>query len=200
MSTVSKHESGRSGSQRRHEYGTCDLEDRHNLSALGVYEIPFHPFNILLNRLLSRWQYSESAILHSELPFSVLSASYLPNNSGIFQGIAPQYVCFLSLILPLRGCGWCHANGLSPMADLRYFPIRCRSQRQCLCRRRFTFQLSVWRIGAQSISQTTPDLFGGLSDGGSIHCGTGGFLLAVHDYISKPPASPSPFTRLSSKN
>jgi hypothetical protein len=31
------------------------------------------------------------AILHSGLPFSVLSAPYTANNHGIFQGSGPQY-------------------------------------------------------------------------------------------------------------
>ena len=34
---------------------------------------------------------SGTAILHSGLPFSVLSAPYTANNNGIFQGSGPQY-------------------------------------------------------------------------------------------------------------
>ncbi|MGB6691642.1 MAG: TonB-dependent receptor [Terracidiphilus sp.] len=78
------------GSLRR-EYGNCDYDVRHNLSAFGVYEIPFHSRHALLNRVLGDWQYSETAILHSGLPFSVLSAPYSAYNNGIFQGSGPQF-------------------------------------------------------------------------------------------------------------
>jgi hypothetical protein len=75
----------------RREYGNCDYDVRHNLSAFGVYEIPFHSRHSVLNRALGGWQFSETAILHSGLPFSVLSASYSSNNNGIFQGSGPQF-------------------------------------------------------------------------------------------------------------
>lgn len=78
------------GSLRR-EYGNCDYDIRHNLSALGVYEIPFHSGHALLNRVLGGWQYSQTLFLHSGLPFSVLSQPYTANNHGIFQGNGPQY-------------------------------------------------------------------------------------------------------------
>jgi len=75
----------------RREYGNCDYDIRHNLSAFGVYEIPFHSNHALLNRVLGGWQYSQTAFLHSGVPFSVLSAPYTANNLGIFQGSGPQY-------------------------------------------------------------------------------------------------------------
>jgi hypothetical protein len=78
------------GSLRR-EYGNCDYDVRHNFSAFGVYEIPFHSKHALLNRVFGEWQYSETAFLHSGVPFSVLSAPYTANNHGILQGSGPQY-------------------------------------------------------------------------------------------------------------
>ena len=45
----------------------------------------------MLRRTLGGWQISETAILHSGVPFSVLSAPYTANNKGIFQGSGPQY-------------------------------------------------------------------------------------------------------------
>jgi hypothetical protein len=75
----------------RKEYGNCDYDVRHNLSAFGIYEIPFHSTQALLRRALGGWQISETAFLHSGLPFSVLSAPYTANNNGIFQGSGPQY-------------------------------------------------------------------------------------------------------------
>ena len=75
----------------RREYGNCDYDIRNNLSAFGVYEVPFHSTHNILNRTLGGWQISQTAILHSGVPFSVLSAPYTANNKGIFQGSGPQY-------------------------------------------------------------------------------------------------------------
>ncbi|MDR3736196.1 MAG: TonB-dependent receptor [Acidobacteriaceae bacterium] len=75
----------------RKEYGNCDYDVRHNLSAFGIYEIPFHSRHALLRQVFGGWQVSETAILHSGVPFSVLSAPYTANNNGIFQGSGPQY-------------------------------------------------------------------------------------------------------------
>jgi hypothetical protein len=75
----------------RKEYGNCDYDVRHNLSAFGVYEIPFHSSHVFLRKILGNWQVSETAFLHSGLPFSVVSAPYTANNNGIFQGSGPQY-------------------------------------------------------------------------------------------------------------
>ena len=44
-----------------------------------------------MRRALGGWQVSGTAILHSGLPFSVLSAPYTANNHGILQGSGPQY-------------------------------------------------------------------------------------------------------------
>jgi hypothetical protein len=75
----------------RKEYGNCDYDVRHNISAFAIYEIPFHSSHALLRKMLSGWQVSETAFLHSGVPFSVLSAPYTANNNGIFQGNGPQY-------------------------------------------------------------------------------------------------------------
>lgn len=75
----------------RPEYGNCDYDVRHNFSAFAVYEIPFRSSSALLRRVLGGWQLSGTAILHSGLPFSVLSAPYTANNKGIFQGSGPQF-------------------------------------------------------------------------------------------------------------
>ncbi len=75
----------------RKEYGNCDYDVRHNLSAFGIYEIPFHSSHAGLRYMLSGWQVSQTAFLHSGLPFSVVSAPYTANNEGVFQGSGPQY-------------------------------------------------------------------------------------------------------------
>ena len=75
----------------RPEYGNCDYDVRHNFSAFVVYEMPFRSSHALLRGALEGWQVSGTAILHSGLPFSVLSAPYTANNNGIFQGSGPQF-------------------------------------------------------------------------------------------------------------
>ncbi|MDR3749047.1 MAG: TonB-dependent receptor [Acidobacteriota bacterium] len=75
----------------RPEYGNCDYDVRHNLSAFGIVEIPFHSSHAFLRQAFGGWQVSETAFLHSGLPFSVLSAPYTANNHGVFQGSGPQY-------------------------------------------------------------------------------------------------------------
>jgi hypothetical protein len=75
----------------RKEYGNCDYDIRHNISAFGIYEIPFRSDHALLRQIMGGWQISETAFLHSGVPFSVLSAPYTANNKGIFQGSGPQY-------------------------------------------------------------------------------------------------------------
>jgi hypothetical protein len=78
------------GSLRR-EYGNCDYDVRHNLSGFAVYEVPFRSSRALLRLALGGWQASATAVLHSGVPFSVLSAPYTANNHGIFQGSGPQF-------------------------------------------------------------------------------------------------------------
>jgi hypothetical protein len=75
----------------RPEYGNCDYDVRHNFSGFAVYELPFRSSQALLRGALGGWQVSGTAILHSGLPFSVLSAPYTANNNGIFQGSGPQF-------------------------------------------------------------------------------------------------------------
>ncbi|HTV15426.1 MAG TPA: hypothetical protein VME68_11970, partial [Acidobacteriaceae bacterium] len=78
------------GSLRR-EYGNCDYDVRHNLSAFGVWQIPFRSRHGLLRRVFGGWQYSQTLFLHSGLPFSVLSAPYTASGRGIFQAGGPQF-------------------------------------------------------------------------------------------------------------
>jgi Carboxypeptidase regulatory-like domain len=75
----------------RKEYGNCDYDVRHNLSAFAIYEIAFHSSHALWRQAFSGWQVSQTAFLHSGLPFSVVSAPYTANNNGVFQGSGPQY-------------------------------------------------------------------------------------------------------------
>jgi hypothetical protein len=73
------------------EYGDCDYDVRQNFSAFGVYAIPFASKFSLLRALFRGWSYSETAILHTGLPFSVLSQPYSANGNGVFQSSGPQF-------------------------------------------------------------------------------------------------------------
>ncbi len=73
------------------QYGDCDYDVRHNISAFGLYQVPFHSTNRVLRQLLGGWSFSETLFLHSGLPFTVLSQPYTAGNNGVFQGSGPQF-------------------------------------------------------------------------------------------------------------
>jgi hypothetical protein len=72
-------------------YASCDYDVRHNLSAFGLYQVPFHSSHALLRQVLGGWAFSETAFLHSGLPFTILSQPYTANGNGIFQASGPQF-------------------------------------------------------------------------------------------------------------
>src|ERR1700693_2567269 len=55
------------------QYASCDYDVRHNISAYGLYQVPFHSSRPHLRQIFGGWSISETAILYSGLPFSVLS-------------------------------------------------------------------------------------------------------------------------------
>jgi hypothetical protein len=73
------------------QYGDCDYDVRHNVSAFWIYKIPFQSKRAVLRSLLGGWSMSETLILHSGLPFTVLSQPYIAGGNGVFQGSGPQY-------------------------------------------------------------------------------------------------------------
>ncbi len=73
------------------QYSNCDYDVRHNLSAYGIYQIPFASKHLLFRALFGNWSLSETAFLHSGLPFSVLSQPYTANGNGVFQSVGPQF-------------------------------------------------------------------------------------------------------------
>lgn len=73
------------------QYGPCDYDVRHNLTAQYVYELPVKTRRRMLGYAVNGWQISGTAFWHSGLPFSVLSAPYTANGNGIVQGGGPQY-------------------------------------------------------------------------------------------------------------
>jgi hypothetical protein len=73
------------------QYGDCDYDVRHNVSAFGIYQIPFRSSRAAFRALFGGWSFSETAFLHSGLPFTVLSQPYTANGNGVFQGSGPQF-------------------------------------------------------------------------------------------------------------
>jgi Carboxypeptidase regulatory-like domain len=73
------------------DYGPCDYDIRHNLTAQYVYELPVKLRNRTLGRALNGWQVSGTVFWHSGIPFSVLSTPYSANGNGIVNGSGPQF-------------------------------------------------------------------------------------------------------------
>ncbi|MGA2536524.1 MAG: carboxypeptidase-like regulatory domain-containing protein [Terracidiphilus sp.] len=73
----------------RRQYASCDYDVRQNISAYGVYQVPFHSGNARLRQIFGGWSFSETAFLHSGLPFSVLSQQYTANGNGVLQASNP---------------------------------------------------------------------------------------------------------------
>lgn len=69
----------------RRQYASCDYDVRYNVSAFGLYQIPFHSSHAFLRQMFGGWSFSETAFIHSGLPFSVLSQPYIANGRGVFQ-------------------------------------------------------------------------------------------------------------------
>jgi hypothetical protein len=84
------------------QYGDCDYDVRHNVSAFGIYQVPFHSSRALGRALFGGWSFSETAFLHSGLPFTVLSQPYSANGNGIFQGSGPQFARKVPGVTPYR--------------------------------------------------------------------------------------------------
>jgi hypothetical protein len=73
------------------DYGPCDYDIRHNLSAQYVYQLPVRARNHALSYALNGWQISGTAFWHSGVPFSVVSTPYSAGGNGIVQGSGPEF-------------------------------------------------------------------------------------------------------------
>jgi Carboxypeptidase regulatory-like domain len=76
------------------QYASCDYDVRHNVSAFGLYQVPFHSSHVLLRQIFGGWSFSETAFLHSGLPFSVLSQPYIASGDGVFQANGASTIQF----------------------------------------------------------------------------------------------------------
>jgi hypothetical protein len=81
-------------------YGPCDYDVRHNLTAEYVYALPIKVQSQRLGYALHGWQISGTAFWHSGLPFSVLSTPYSANGNGIVNGSGPQFASVVPGVPP----------------------------------------------------------------------------------------------------
>src|SRR4051812_2532948 len=73
------------------QYGPCDYDVRHNLSAQYLYQLPIKVRNPVFGYVANGWQISGTLFRRSGIPFSVMSVPYSANGHGIVQGSGPQY-------------------------------------------------------------------------------------------------------------
>jgi Carboxypeptidase regulatory-like domain len=73
------------------QYGPCDYDVRQNATATAVYELPVFTHARLLGAAANGWQVSGTLLLHSGLPFSVVSTPYSADGNGIVNGSGPQF-------------------------------------------------------------------------------------------------------------
>jgi hypothetical protein len=100
-----------------HDRGPCDYDVRDNLTANYAYQLPWKVRNPVLARAVNGWQISGTAFFHSGLPFSVLSAPYTANGSGIVNGSGPQFASVVPGV-PLYAHG--HIPGVTQPGTIQW--------------------------------------------------------------------------------
>jgi hypothetical protein len=100
------------------DYGNCDYDIRHNLTAQYTYQLPFKVQDRALSYLVNGWQISGSVFWHSGVPFSVLSTPYAANGSGIVQGSGPQFASIVPGVDPY--CRNCNIPGVTQPGTIQW--------------------------------------------------------------------------------
>jgi Carboxypeptidase regulatory-like domain len=75
----------------KRDYGPCDYDIRHNLTAQYVYQLPSKFRARAFAATLNGWQVSGTVFWHSGIPFSVLGTPYSASGNGIVNGSGPQF-------------------------------------------------------------------------------------------------------------
>ncbi len=90
----------------RRQYASCDYDVRHNISAFGLYQIPFHSSHAVLRQILedgrSRRQRFSTPACHSVCSVSLI----LLTGNGSFKRTAPAPSSSMRLPMP-TGCRVC---------------------------------------------------------------------------------------------
>ena len=100
------------------DYGNCDYDIRHNLTAQYTYQLPFKVRDRALGYLVNGWQISGSVFWHSGVPFSVLSTPYSANGNGIVQGSGPQFASMVPGVDPY--CRHCNIPGVTQPGTIQW--------------------------------------------------------------------------------
>ena len=100
------------------DYGNCDYDIRHNLTAQYTYQLPFKVQDRALGYLVNGWQISGSVFWHSGVPFSVLSTPYAANGNGIVQGSGPQFASIVPGVDPY--CRHCNIPGVTQPGTIQW--------------------------------------------------------------------------------
>jgi hypothetical protein len=102
----------------KRDYGNCDYDIRHNLTAQYVYELPIKVANHTLGHILNGWQVSGTVFWHSGVPFSVLSTPYSANGDGIVEGSGPQFANVVPGVNPY--CKQCNIPGVTEAGTIQW--------------------------------------------------------------------------------
>ena len=100
------------------DYGNCDYDIRHNLTAQYVYQFPSKVTSHALGYVANGWQVSGSLFWHSGVPFSVLSTPYSANGNGIVQGSGPQFATLVPGVDPY--CRNCSIPGVTQPGTIQW--------------------------------------------------------------------------------
>ena len=100
------------------DYGNCDYDIRHNLTAQYTYQLPFKVQNRELGYIVNGWQISGSVLWHSGVPFSVLSTPYAANGNGIVQGSGPHFASIVPGVDPY--CRHCNIPGVTQPGTIQW--------------------------------------------------------------------------------
>jgi len=100
------------------DYGNCDYDIRHNLTAQYTYQLPFKVSDRALGYLVNGWQISGTVFWHSGVPFSVLSTPYSANGNGIVQGSGPQFASIVPGVDPY--CRHCNIPGVTQPGTIQW--------------------------------------------------------------------------------
>src|SRR5271166_3602835 len=100
------------------DYGNCDYDIRHNLTAQYTYQLPFKVSDRALGYLVNGWQISGTVFWHSGVPFSVLSTPYSANGNGIVQGSGPQFAGIVPGANPY--CRNCNIPGVTQPGTIQW--------------------------------------------------------------------------------
>lgn len=100
------------------DYGNCDYDIRHNLTAQYVYQVPLKLRNHSLGYAVNGWQVSGTMFWHSGVPFSVLSTPFSANGDGIVQGSGPQFASIVPGVDPY--CRHCEIPAVTQPGTIQW--------------------------------------------------------------------------------